>query len=201
MRFFTAVSSPRKRRSTTRVRPSPSVSGRIPFWRCRGTSPPTDLHVQRRSHARCRSAIRRLAVRSGGADRRLRVAPRCGRSVGRRVPPAHPCRARGVWNSKSHSAFSLAASRFARRERGRIPAERSTPLAAIRSPAAAVGFSHAASRFRSLRRTRGPLTIRVAGFGGRSGSHLAWRSDLRPRCREGRALRRRNGLKSGKLLI
>jgi hypothetical protein len=62
------------------------------FWRCRRTSPQADLDVQR---GRMPSAIRRLAVRSGGAGRRLQVAPRCGRSVGRGVAPEHPCRARG----------------------------------------------------------------------------------------------------------
>ena len=32
-------------------RPSQNVGGRIPFWRCRGPSSQTDLHVQLRSHA------------------------------------------------------------------------------------------------------------------------------------------------------
>ena len=83
--------------STTRVGHRQNVGGRIPFWRCRRTElagrPPRPATVARPVQP---SAIRRLAVRSGGADRRLRVAPRCGRSVGRRVPPEHPCRARGA---------------------------------------------------------------------------------------------------------
>src|SRR5437762_2848916 len=73
-----------------------NVGGRMPFWRCRGPSSQADLHSSYAHMPGATSALTRLAVRSGGADRRLRVAPGCGRSVGRRVPPEYPSRARGA---------------------------------------------------------------------------------------------------------